>query len=761
MPAPSPTTTGTRFAVHALVGIGGVAALSWEVLWQLQASLALGVSARGTAITLAAMMAGMTLGALSAARLLRTRSVARPVRLYGMLELAIGLCGLLMLSGFRWLERIDSALYGLFPGSTPVVHALGIALLLGPPAIAMGATVPVFARIAERHGTSVAGLYGINTVGASAGALLIAFLLLPALGVSETRSLIAAANFGVFLGTRSLERRTPRAVPAAGAAAAQEGSRYSLVTAGVVVCGTGFATFGLEVAWFRSLRAAFYSSTESFAIILAAVLIPLGVGARLVPRIRRRGVVPSRLLALAGVAILLATPLVERMDLFVPANLLGAYATILLKRLLFSLAILGPPILLLGMVLPWLLEEFGDPVRCGWLYGINTIGAVLGSLGAAWLLLPTIGFARSAWLLGGLVVVLAAAMHRGRGIPVVAAAGAAALVVAATQTSSVGRERVQGIGSAGKLMKILAHDEGPDSTASVVEDRNGDRALMIDGFVTAAEGRDPAGSMEFAAGYMEWMGRLPMLLHPDPRTALVLCFGTGQTANAVREEGPRAIDVVELNPVVFEMAEHFESNRGVLADPRVRPIVMDARAWLRRSDRRYDVVTLEPMAPYFAGVNSLYSKEFYEIVAKKLAPGGIVAQWVPFHLLPPAYAASVVATFRSVFPDAILWRLGTGIILGRVEPSSGALGSDWPGLDRVGGTRSLSPEKIVKRAVLDPEAVARYARLGSLITDDNQLLAYGRIHRQIRRYGGARARVNRRLVTQIAGGGAPEEIPGP
>jgi spermidine synthase len=157
-----------------------------------------------------------------------------------------------------------------------------------------------------------------------------------------------------------------------------------------------------------------------------------------------------------------------------------------------------------------------------------------------------------------------------------------------------------------------------------------------------------------SVSYMAWMGRLPMLLHPAPRRALVICFGTGQTANAVLQEGPERLDVVELNPAVLRMAPLFASNHGVLADPRVRAIAMDGRAWLRRSAERYDVVTLEPMPPHFAGVNALYSREFYEIVSARLAPGGIVAQWLPLHLLPPFHAASIAATFRSVFPDAFL-----------------------------------------------------------------------------------------------------------
>jgi hypothetical protein len=263
---------------------------------------------------------------------------------------------------------------------------------------------------------------------------------------------------------------------------------------------------------------------------------------------------------------------------------------------------------------------------------------------------------------------------------------------------------------------------------------------------------------------MEMMGRLPMLLQSDPRRALVICFGTGQTANAVREEGLESLDVVELNPAVLKMAPLFASNRGVLDDPRVRAIVMDGRAWLRRADRRYHVITLEPMPPHFAGMNALYSKEFYEIAARKLEPDGVLAQWLPFHLVPPFYAASAAATFLAVFPDSILWihpREPTGILLGRVGSTSAPLGTEWPGFERPVDTRSLGRRQTLFGVVLDARGLAHYAALGEVISDDNQSLGYGPVRRQIASYGPDMWRVNLRLVRDIARGRAPASIPPP
>jgi predicted membrane-bound spermidine synthase len=700
----------------------GAAGLSWEVLWQHHATLALGASALGTAITLCCTMGGLMLGALAMGRLSPRLAAVRPLRLYGALEFVIGVSGLALAPGFAWLEHIDRWLYLRVPAAALVAHVAGIALVLGPPTMAMGASIPVFRLIATQGTGRVAVLYGLNTLGAAAGVLATAFVWLPALGVDTTTSFTVTLNLAV--ATLALLLReaapAPAAAPAPVATPAQLDARELWV-----VAGTGMATFMLEVAWFRSLRAAFQSTTDSFAIVLAAVLLPLGVAAHLArrgPRTRERlGLV----LVAAGVVALLVTPLIERFDrLDLHA---GSYLRLVLFRGGLSMAVLGAPMVPLGVALPWLLDRRAEPRTAARLYGMNTAGSVAGALAAAWWLLPHIGAVRTAWLAGLLVVALGLALAAAsRRVPVLLAS-AAALAVAVSAESGVGRLRVQAA-QLSQLHRVLATQEGPDATVSVIDDR-GSRELVIDGFLTSGQARQ--------AHYMAWMGHLPMIAHPHPERALVICFGTGQTAHAVRQEAPNALDIVELSPAVLAMAPLFDSNHDVLADPRVRAIHMDGRAWLRRTDAMYDVVTLEPMAPHFAGSNALYDREFYQLVARRLRPGGVVAQWLPFLITPPLDATSVAATFRETFPDARLWIDPvdrTGVLIGR--RAGEAAGDDWPGLARALPGRDLSPALVRANVALDAEGVARYAELGRVITDDNQLLAYGRGRRDMWRFGG-------------------------
>jgi spermidine synthase len=256
----------------------------------------------------------------------------------------------------------------------------------------------------------------------------------------------------------------------------------------------------------------------------------------------------------------------------------------------------------------------------------------------------------------------------------------------------------------------------------VIEVFGQERGLFIDGFAAAGEWG--------ATRYMEWMGRLPMLLHEAPRDALVICFGTGQTANAVRREGAEHLRIVDVNPAVYETARHFAKNEAVLDDPHVTTQVMDGRAWLRRTTERYDVITLEPMPPNHAGVNALYSVEFYDLVRDRLRAGGVAAQWLPAHLVTPAHARAIAATFRATFPNAILWvhpTDGNGILLGSNDPVDHVLGAAWPGLTRRQTARGLSVEEIAGAALLSADDLERYVGDAPVVTDDNQLLAYGEI----------------------------------
>jgi spermidine synthase len=706
------------FAIHALVFMAGVAALSWEALWQLEASLAIGISAKGTALTLATTMGGMALGAALMGRALRGRDVVRPLRVYGALEILVGLLGVvLFLPGLGVVERLDGSIYVGRETFASVVHVVGLACVLGPPAVAMGATIPVIGLVARASRSSLASLYAANTAGACVGVLIASFALLPYLGVARTAQVIALLNLvvGATAIGSTLRDTTKGDAP-------RDASRTPTRAAWLVVVASGFLSFALEVAWFRALRAAFLATTQGFAVMLATVLLALYAGARFVPWLEKKKIPLGATLAAAGVAVLLATPILERFDALAAASALETSWMRIPAWIAAAFVVVGPGMVLLGTCLPWVLDRYVDPPQWGRAYAANTLAAVAGAVLGGWVLLPALGFARTSWLLGAAAMACGLPLLAGKRSRALAlGATAAALVIAISAESGVGRRRViSNLGSS--VARVVAFEEGPDSTIAVTEAADGVRVLLIDGF--AASSGPTAG-----AHYMIWMGRLPMMLHPAPREALVICFGTGQTANAVRNEGPSGLDIVDLNAAVYRMAPFFDANEHVLDDPRVHANVMDGRAWLRRIDRTYDVITLEPMPPTFAGVNALYSREFYETAARRLNAGGILAQWVPFHILSLHDALAIVATFQAVFPDSILWidpKGATGIVVGR-KGEARDFGAAWPGLEGVRASipRDLDGELVRSRVTASPLVMAEYGKQGEIVTDDNQMLAYG------------------------------------
>ncbi len=717
----------SRLASYLSLFLAGLAALSWQVLWHLDLSLALGVSAQGAALTVGTVMVGMMAGALWAGKRWNGEAMGNPWRTYAGLELCIGGLAWLPRLAMPGLEKLDAFVYATYPSAAAGVSVLSLALTLGPATFAMGASIPVFGLIGRRSGCRISGLYAANTLGAAVGSLLVALLLLPSLGRFGAAVLVSATNLSVALLGLGLSRRAAMSEAKETVAAEPSVARVPLRVALLLSWVTGVVTFGLEVSWFRLLRAAWLSTSDSFAIMLFSFLISLGVGAAVSKRLRSLRETLPVLLCLAAAGIWLGTAVIERMDAW--GDVGGDYGPRLVMRVLAALLGMGPAVLLIGMSLPALLDDRQQPRQWAWLFAANTLGAVMGSTVVAWGWMEWLGPVRSAWLLGVLLLGFAlpwVSTWKGRG----AALGFCGfcLLIAWAADSGIGTTRVQGpTAFVRKEHQIIAHRNGPDQTTSVVRTREGYTLLFMDGYAAS-------GEVGGNTGYMDAMGRLPMLMHRGPAEALVICFGTGQTARAVLDENPAHLDIVDVNPSVFDLAGHFASNRQVLSDPRTEVRTMDGRAWLRRESRRYDVITLEPMPPFFAGSNSLYSVEFYELIRDRLGADGCVAQWFPIHLLTPSDARAVAAAFVRVFPQSILWfdprshdAAGVkqqGILIGRkgTQPPG-----DWPGYDRDSASQRPYAVEVTEAGVLLSAAeLAEYVAGIEPVTDDNQRLSFGK-----------------------------------
>ena len=173
------------------------------------------------------------------------------------------------------------------------------------------------------------------------------------------------------------------------------------------------------------------------------------------------------------------------------------------------------------------------------------------------------------------------------------------------------------------------------------------------------------------------LGNLPALLHPAPKTVLVVGFGAGVTAGSfVPFPDVKRIVICEIEPLIPRVVSPYfaNENQGVFKDPRVEMVYDDARHFVRTTREKFDVITSDPIHPWVKGAATLYTREYFEQVKAHLNPGGVVTQWVPLYESNDDAVKSEIATFFEVFPNGTVWGNrynGEGydvVLLGTADP---------------------------------------------------------------------------------------------
>lgn len=683
----------------------GAAGLVNQVVWQRYIARLLGSGHVATAVTLALFLAGLSLGAALAGRW--TERVRRPLLAYSVLEAGIGCWGFLFPTFFALAERL---LGRPGAGTSGWVVAEGIfaaALLILPPTILMGGTIPFLTRATagsgERAGSVHAALYAVNTLGALAGVLVAAFVLLPRLGLPESCRATALANLGAAAVFALLSAATRRSdFHLAGGLESAPPDRPPLAPFAVATIAflTGGATMLLENALSRVVALSVGGSVQAFALVVAAFVLGIAAGGGAVSRARRvsRWALPGVLLGSSALFLALS-PFLDTFPYWnhvvrigfasSPSGWTGYWSAIFL---LLS-ALLLVPVALLGAALPLLFHEGAVTVeqsgrRSGALLSANALGSLVGSLAGGVFFYSQLGTIR-VYLLAPLLLAVAAPFALpadprrtgGRGGRFVAPA----ILVAAALVFLAGLPGVERDRLAQGTFRLRS--ERPDSyagpagfernqregvtTVSFAEDPTATVAVLE--FPLAAPAGEPLPSERPRAIFvngksdsstvgdmttMKLSAHLPALLAREPRQALVVGLGTGVSAGELTlHPGLRRIDVFEISPAVIGALPHFAKwTRGAGSDPRVAIHAGDAMIQLRRSTSTWDLVSSEPSNPWVAGVDQLFSTEFYELVRDHLAPGGTFLQW--FHLYESNLdlVGTLASTIHGVFPHVVAFR---------------------------------------------------------------------------------------------------------
>jgi spermidine synthase len=712
-----------RWVLAAAV-ISGASSLCFELLWVRQATLFIGHSTAAVSAIIAAFMGGLGLGALLSSRW--ADALPHPLRAYAALELAAA--------------ALSIAVTFLLP------H--GLLPLVPLPAIAMGATLPLLvsaARSDARPGEGFGWVYAANTLGAAAGCLLSGFVLIGWLGVTSTGLLAASGNLAAALlgWLTARERPAPAAIhPAPPRAPARI---LALAAAG------GFAALGLEVLWFRALASALDSTSYAFSLLLSVYLASIVAGSWLYarrpsprPPLARFAEVQALFALAALLSLLLLGQLRALEHLFTSAP---PYLAMALR----AAAVLLVPCALSGLALPLLVQAAGDSRgegegegrAAGSVYAANTAGGIAGSLLVGLWLIPAAG-SQLAFALTCGAAALSALLAGWRQGPVVRAGAAGVLAVVVAVAVLPRDYLLQGL-TRFSDSRVVAVREGVDGTLAVLEyDRE---SVCRSGLYACGEGCPDfhhrqllfgpisyASTVLPAKRYMRALAHLPMLAHPDPRSALLICFGTGTTAGAFAAHRPlERLTLVDLNPDVFALGSHFESaNGGVLHDPRVQPVVSDARRFLATSPDLFDVISFEPPPPRSAGAVNLYTRDFYQLVKRRLREGGVVAQWIPLGQQSDALSRALIRAVTDEFREVTLWlpaRLDAVLLASDTPQVTSPAGwaARWPEGEGRAALEEIGldgPHALGATFVAGTEALRAYVAGAPDLTDDRPVVEY-------------------------------------
>jgi spermidine synthase len=738
-------------ALAALLTLSGASGLVFEVIWLKQLALVLGQTTTAASLLVACFLGGLALGSFVLGRV--ADRVQRPLALYAVLELASGVLAIAVSTA---LPRLDGWLAAAGLSGAPFgVRLLIAAVLLLLPTFAMGGTVPAAVRHAVREGGSVGRsfgfLYSFNTLGAAIGCAVAGFFLIGRIGLWHT-SLAAAAGDLLVAGAAALLAQNLG--PAKAPASEKAGSTGALLIAAIAL--GGFASIAYEILWVRLLITSLEATSYAFTVVLVTYLLGIVAGGFVFTRWLSRGSQP--LATWAGVQLTLAVAAaLGLLMLGEPGVLLhvaraaglGTYSGYLLAT---ALAI-APATLAIGIGFPLMGQVIAESsaavgARLGWLYGVNTIGGIAGSLATGLWLIPAIGTQKSYLLATALCLVVAAlAQAEQRGPSKERVAVGLASVVLLLGLGTLPRDFVTRSFARSKVGERLATREGREGSLIVL---GFNRSTVCGGRPCPTQCRGDfsfqqlrfgplsyANTVLSAGRYMRTLAHLPMLMHEKPaHEVLEVCFGTGSTAGAFASwPEVRHLTIVDLNQDVFDVAPLFSrANHDVLRDPRVTRVLDDGRHFLDASAGTYDVISFEPPPPTAVGATSLYTREFYELISHHLADDGLLTQWIPLADQSDALSRSLIRTMLDVFPDVSLWipSRAEAVLVASKRPQRVDLAqwaSRWnqPSVAaNLAGVAIDKPVELLGAYVAGTEALRRYTQGYPPITDDLPLSEYFR-----------------------------------
>jgi spermidine synthase len=728
--------------IYFLFLFSGIASLIYQVVWVRMLTLVFGHTIYSVSIVLSAFMAGLGLGSYLWGRTID--KTGKPLLIYGKIEICIGVSAAflsVLLSNFSpiyaWLHKLLPD-FLLLAAILKAVLAFTLVLI---PTLFMGATLPVmckyFATEDAKLGQQVSYLYSINTLGAAAGCLFAGYFLIGFFGVLETALVAAGINLLIGLVCIVVFKKAEPGVtcglglpkPAFDRLQLDKDDRLWLAIS--FLC--GFTALAYEVVWTRLLVFGIGSTVYSFSLMLANFLFGITVGGLLIIPFFKRKFNFRLLLTLFqfGIGLYLIFSLYQSnwmLSSFIRPFRGDSVITDFWLNMRHASALMFVPTVLFGMsfpVLTYLVTKGSKDIggSLGAVYGVNTLGGIMGSVVAGYLLLPNLGsqqtlaFLAMTNFLSGILIFITSYLFKGFIRKGAAVSISCLLFLFVLKMPDDLLKEIFLRHSEGKInpKQLIYLDEGLTTTVAVINEGSGEsryRRLLLNGINMSADRMD-------ARKYMTLLSYIPLLLTEDPKNVLVICFGTGQTVGAAGAYPEiDSVDVVDISPGVFRAGKFFKStNHNVINNPKVNKIVQDGRQHLLTTSTTYDVITAEPPPPISAGSVNLYTKEYYELTKRALKSGGIVSQWIPLHSQSEYHIYQNFRTFLESFPYAMAWYPVPKemILIGSNQP----INIDFQNIEQ----RLQNPA--IKRIMSDIDFGTPYSFLGSIWYLKNELKSMG------------------------------------
>ncbi|MCP5106481.1 MAG: tetratricopeptide repeat protein [bacterium] len=676
----------------------GMAGLIYEVVWARQLTLVFGNTTFAYSTILTVFMIGLAVGSKIFGKI--ADKTKNPIKLYGLIETAVGVYGLLFPYLIRPAENF-SFLYtpeSNFWVSGLVLFFFSFAILIVP-TVLMGGTLPVISKYFvtnfQKRGEKIGKLYALNTFGAVLGSFLSGYLLVIKLGVAGSISFAATINLLVGLACLLISKKIKPVTPPAEETVAAPPKPPAASKPGmpvrdkiVITCFllSGLTSMVYEVTWSRILTLLLGSSVYAFAAMLTTFLLGLALGSYLFSIIYRNKTVNYALFGRfeirIGILCLLTIPLFNQMGYWsyvLHATFSQSDVTLQVFNFLLVFLVMILPTLLLGATFPLVSQllirnykHLGKEI--GTVYFWNTMGSTLGAFLAGFLFIPLIGIKNSIVLaviiniLAGNTLLFLGKMNRKK---IVMTAISVILLFAVFSTPfnlnmdmlthglylPVGKEipSRQEFLRIAKASKLLYYKEGLSAIVSVHKTRR-NTFLRINGKVDASSNLVDM-STQLLLGHMPFF----FSLKPSYEHVAVIGMGSGVTAAAAVKHPVKTVYMVEIEEAVVEAGKYFKDvNENVLENKRVKTVIADGRHFVHNFDGTFDIIISEPSNPWMAGIGNLFSGEFYKIAFQKLGTDGVFCQWLHGYRMSPRLFKVILKTFHKVFDQSYLWFTGEG-----------------------------------------------------------------------------------------------------